>query len=137
MRLQVSHLVPRNGLESARRCIELVDEAAAGGMDVAFDMHTRLYGTTFLLTALPPWALEDPLRLREILGSTEQRRAMRDYVSILSAGGDWSRIVLLDNDVWPELRAARHRRRSPPSAARTRSTPSTTCCSERPTIPAA
>jgi len=26
---------------------------------------------------------------------------MRDYVSILSAGGDWSRIVLLDNDVWP------------------------------------
>ena len=61
VRLQVSHLVPRNGLESARRCIELVDDAAAGGMDVAFDMHTRLYGTTFLLTALPPWALEDPI----------------------------------------------------------------------------
>ena len=71
-------------------------------MDVAFDMHTRLYGTTFLLTALPPWALEDPARLREILGSKEQRRAMRDYESILSAGGDWSRIVLLDNDVWPD-----------------------------------
>ena len=64
VRLQVSHLVPRNGLESARRCIELVDDAAAGGMDIAFDMHTRLYGTTFLLTALPPWALEDPARLR-------------------------------------------------------------------------
>ena len=31
VRLQVSHLVPRNGLDSARRCIELVDEAAAGG----------------------------------------------------------------------------------------------------------
>ena len=26
VRLQVSHLVPRNGLESARRCIELVDD---------------------------------------------------------------------------------------------------------------
>ena len=27
---------------------------------------------------------------------------MRDYVSILSAGGDWGRIVLLDNDTWPD-----------------------------------
>ena len=101
VRLQVSHLIPRNGRESARRCIERVERAAATGMDVAFDMHTRLYGTTFLLTALPPWALEDPSRLREVLGSEEQRRAMRGYESILSAGGDWSRIVLLDNDVWP------------------------------------
>ncbi len=102
VRLQVSHLVPRNGLESARRCLELVEGAAGRGMDIAFDMHTRLYGTTFLLTALPPWALEDPARLRELLGSKEQRRAMRDYESILSAGGDWGRIVLLDNDPWPD-----------------------------------
>ena len=102
VKLQVSHLVPRNGLDSARRCIDLVEGAAAGGMDVAFDMHTRLYGTTFLLTALPPWALEDPKRLREVLGDAAQRRAMRDYVSILSAGGDWGRIVLLDNDTWPD-----------------------------------
>ena len=27
---------------------------------------------------------------------------MRDYVSILSAGGDWGRIVLLDNETWPD-----------------------------------
>ncbi len=101
VRLQVSHLVPRNGIDSARRCVELVEGAAAGGMDVAFDMHTRLYGTTFLLTALPPWSLEDPSKLREILSSKEQRRKMRGYESILSAGGDWNRIVLLDNDVWP------------------------------------
>ena len=101
VRLQVSHLVPRNGLESARRCLELVEGASESGLDIAFDMHTRLYGTTFLLTALPPWALEDPARLREILGSKERRREMRDYESILSAGGDWSRIVLLDNEAWP------------------------------------
>jgi N-acyl-D-amino-acid deacylase len=101
VRLQVSHLVPRNGLASARRCVELVDGAAASGMDVAFDMHTRLYGTTFLLTALPPAALEDPSRLREILSSAEARRGLRGYESILSAGNDWSRVVLLDNDVWP------------------------------------
>ena len=102
VRLQVSHLVPRNGLESARRCVELVDDAAASGMDVAFDMHTRLYGTTFLLTALPPAALEDPSRLREILSSAEQRRGLRGYESILSAGNDWGRVVLLENDVWPD-----------------------------------
>ncbi len=101
VRLQVSHLIPRNGHEAAQRCIERVERAAAGGLDVAFDMHTRLYGTTFLLTALPPWALEHPSRLREILGSPAQRRAMVGYESILSAGGDWSRIVLLDNEVWP------------------------------------
>jgi N-acyl-D-amino-acid deacylase len=81
--------------------VELVDGAAASGMDVAFDMHTRLYGTTFLLTALPPAALEDPSRLREILSSAEARRGLRGYESILSAGNDWSRVVLLDNDVWP------------------------------------
>jgi N-acyl-D-amino-acid deacylase len=102
VRLQISHLVPRNGVESSRRCVELVDASAAAGMDVAFDMHTRLYGTTFLLAALPPWALEDPARLEEILADDEQRRSLKRYESILSAGGDWSRIVLLDNDVWPE-----------------------------------
>ncbi len=102
VRLQISHLVPRNGPESARRCTELVDRAAASGQDVAFDMHTRLYGTTFLLTALPPWALEDPARLPELLADREQRRAMRSYESILSAGGDWGRVVLLDNEAWPQ-----------------------------------
>ena len=78
VRLQVSHLVPRNGIESSRRCVELVEESASAGMDVAFDMHTRLYGTTFLLAALPPSALEEPARLEEILserrGATEAPR---------------------------------------------------------------
>lgn len=102
VRLQVSHLVPRSGAAAAARCIELVDQARASGQDVSFDMHTRLFGTTFLLSALPPSALEDPARLHELLSDPAQRRAMRGYESILSAGGDWSRIVLLDNDVWPE-----------------------------------
>ena len=38
---------------------------------------------------------KDPARLRDILGSKVERRAMRDYESILSAGGDWSRIGIL------------------------------------------
>ena len=102
VRLQVSHLVPRNGIESSRRCVELVEQAAAAGMDVAFDMHTRLYGTTFLLAALPPWALEDPARLARSSRARSSGGSLRSYESILSAGGDWSRIVLLDNDFWPE-----------------------------------
>lgn len=102
VRLQVSHLVPRNGLEATHRCLEHVELAAGRGQDVAFDMHTRLFGTTFLATVLPPDVLESPSALRDALTRPERREAMRGYRSILSAGGDWSRVVLLDNDLWPE-----------------------------------
>jgi N-acyl-D-amino-acid deacylase len=101
VRLQVSHLVPRNGLEESRRCIELVDAARERGQDVAFDMHTRTFGLTNLYAALPPWALaaED---LAAVLRDPELRDRMRPHRSILSAGGDWSRVVLLDNELWPQ-----------------------------------
>ena len=99
----MSHLVPRNGLEESRRCIELVDAARARGQDVAFDMHTRTFGLTNLYSVLPPWALgAERHELVAILRDPAKRDAMRDHRSILSAGADWSRVVLLDNDVWPE-----------------------------------
>jgi N-acyl-D-amino-acid deacylase len=101
-RLQVSHLVPRSGEAEARRCIEVVDAATVAGVDVAFDMHTRLYGTTFLQTVLPPHVLaESPARQAALLRETATRDEVRGYESILSAGRDWSRIVLLDNAVDP------------------------------------
>jgi N-acyl-D-amino-acid deacylase len=100
-RLQVSHLVPRNGIEATRACVHQVEQAGARGLDVAFDMHTRLFGTTFLSTAVPPAFLH-----HERIGTADGRReavaAMAAYTSILSAGDDWSRIVLLDNDLWPD-----------------------------------
>jgi N-acyl-D-amino-acid deacylase len=103
VRLQVSHLVPRNGLEESRRCIELVESARDRGQDVAFDMHTRTFGLTHLYAALPGWALAaEPARLAELLRDPGKRDEMRPYRSILSAGNDWSRVVLMDNDVWPE-----------------------------------
>jgi N-acyl-D-amino-acid deacylase len=103
VRLQVSHLVPRSGIEEGRRCVELVETAHASGQDVAFDMHTRTFGLTNLHTALPAWALgAGPSELAAILRDPEKRDEMRPYRSILSAGDDWSRVVLLDNDVWPE-----------------------------------
>jgi len=101
--LQVSHLVPRNGIEESRRSIELVEAARTAGLDVEFDMHTRRYGITHLYAALPPWALAaEPNELRGLLADPAARDRMRQHRSILSAGGDWERIVLLDNPFWPE-----------------------------------
>ena len=103
VRLQVSHLVPRNGIEESRRCIELVDAARDAGQDVAFDMHTRTFGLTNLYAALPAWALgAEPDELAAILRDPAKRDEMRPHRSILSAGNDWSRVVLLDNEIWPE-----------------------------------
>jgi N-acyl-D-aspartate/D-glutamate deacylase len=103
VRLQVSHLVPRNGIEESRRCIELVDRARASGQDVAFDMHTRAFGLTNLYAALPAWALgADPDDLAAILRDPARRDEMRSHRSILSAGNDWSRVVLLDSEAWPQ-----------------------------------
>jgi N-acyl-D-amino-acid deacylase len=101
VRLQVSHLVPRNGIEESRRCVELVEAACDRGQDVAFDMHTRTFGLTNLYAALPGWALgaDD---LAAILRDPAQRDRMRGHQSILSAGNDWSRVVLLDSERWSE-----------------------------------
>jgi N-acyl-D-amino-acid deacylase len=100
-RLQVSHLVPRNGAVESRRCVELVEAARADGQDVAFDMHTRTFGLTNLYAALPAWALAAD-DLAALLRDPARRDEMRPHRSILSAGGDWSRVVLLDNDIWPD-----------------------------------
>lgn len=101
VRLQVSHLVPRNGVEESRRCVELVEAARDAGDDVAFDMHTRTFGLTNLYAALPAWALAAD-DLAAVLRDPDRRAAMRGHRSILSAGGDWSRVVLLDSDAWPQ-----------------------------------
>ena len=85
------------------RSIELVEMARAGGQDVRFDMHTRLYGTTMLHTMLPPWAgSAGKEAARANLRSTEARQKMRSYQSILSSVGDWNRVVLLDLPIMSE-----------------------------------
>ncbi|MBV8914350.1 MAG: amidohydrolase family protein, partial [Acetobacteraceae bacterium] len=103
VRLQVSHLLPRSGLEDGRRAIELVEAARAHGQDVAFDMHTRLYGTTFLSALLPSWAREGgPDAIASRLRDRDARARIKSFRSILSASGDWERVVLLDTARWPE-----------------------------------
>ncbi|MBI1776741.1 MAG: amidohydrolase family protein [Proteobacteria bacterium] len=97
VRLQVSHLIPRAGLEVGRRTIAQVERAQAKGQDIAFDMHTRLYGTTMLSTLLPAWAAaEGKEALARNLASGEARAKMKQAPGIIASVGDWSRVILLD-----------------------------------------
>lgn len=104
VRLQVSHLIPRCGYEGSLRCVEVVDEARAGGQDVAFDMHTRLHGTTMLSTLLPPWALKGgPSALRRNLADATARESIRAYKSLIRSVDDWDKVILLDIPGRPEI----------------------------------
>ena len=103
VKLQISHLLPRKTSAGEDvQALERVDAARSRGIDLAFDMHTRLYGTTFLDTIIPPWAQQDgrPALARH-LASNESRRRMREFTSIV-AGGGWDRVVLLDHPRHPE-----------------------------------
>jgi N-acyl-D-amino-acid deacylase len=104
VRLQISHITPRSGRATARRALERVDAARASGQDVAFDMHTRFFGTTGLKVILPAWAHEGGREaLAARLKNPAQRTRMRAYRSLITAGGDWSRIVLYDSPSHPHL----------------------------------
>ena len=102
--LQVSHITPRGGREDTERAIDLVDAARARGSDVAFDMHTRLYGTTYLKVLLPMWAFDGTRdEVAKRLADPECRAKFKEYRSLITALGDWDRIVLLDNPAFPEF----------------------------------
>lgn len=103
VRLQVSHLVPRSGPAEGTRCIDVIEDAHERGVDVSFDMHTRVFGLTYLYAALPAEALAAARdELIATLQSADARAQMKSHPSILSAVGDWSRVVLLDNPLWPQ-----------------------------------
>ena len=109
--LQISHIsVVARLIEDGRWAIEdalrQVDEAQGSGLDVGFDMHTRLFGTTNLSAALPPWALEgDKASVGARLQSAATRRELKTYPSIITAlaRGDWNNIVLFDSKAHPEF----------------------------------
>ena len=104
VKLQVSHLMPRGGADQTARCVDLVDAARAAGDDIAFDMHTRLYGLTFLHAMLPPWLLgESPESQARHLYLAESRERIAAHRSIITSLGDWRRVYLLDNDIWPDM----------------------------------
>ena len=109
--LQISHIsvvarLAEDGARAVDGALEQVDRARRGGLDVDFDMHTRLFGTTNLSAALPPEVLEGgraevAARLRD----PEVRRRVGAYPSIVAglARGDWKRILLSQYSPRPEL----------------------------------
>jgi N-acyl-D-amino-acid deacylase len=100
VRLQISHLLPRGGVDDGRRCIELVDRTI--DQDLAFDMHTRLHGLRYLQTLLPAWALEGGrARMAERLTDPAERARCKRAEGVFSVA-DWSTVVLLDSRAWPE-----------------------------------
>jgi N-acyl-D-amino-acid deacylase len=99
VKLQVSHLIPRSGDDESRTCVEVVDAARAKGQNIAFDMHTRLYGTTMLSTLLPVWALEGGAKeLRKHLSSAATRERIKCFRGLIASLGDWdvSRLTLAE-----------------------------------------
>ena len=106
VRLQLSHIIPRRGgpSDSLERCIELVEAAHAGGMDVEFDAHTRLHGITNLSAVLPSWAADGgPGPLRRYLSDTATRERLKRYESIISSFGlgGWDRVALFCSEGSP------------------------------------
>ena len=96
--------------EDSRRAIddglELIEQARKQGLDVTFDMHTRMFGTTNLSAVLPAWALEGSRSDVETRLRTPSVRAeMRKNPSIIFAlaRGDWRRIVIFDSQRQPDI----------------------------------
>jgi len=106
--MHIPHLVPRRGGPSDAdiRAYDLIDRARARGLDVSFDMHTRLHGLTNLAAALPLWVFEGGReRFRERLRDAEVRSSLRDYESLITslALGGWDRVSLLTSARRPDL----------------------------------
>ena len=109
--LQISHIsvvsrLAEDGRWAIEDAIRQVDDAQESGLDVGFDMHTRLFGTTNLSAALPPWGLEgDQASIAVRLQSIATRRELKTYPSIITAlaRGDWNNIVLFDCKAHPEF----------------------------------
>lgn len=98
VRLQLSHIVPRGGREDTERAIDMVVRSQESGSGAAFDMHTRLFGTTYLKVLIPGWAFEGGREaLVRRLKSPEDRMRMAQSRNLIAALGDWHRVVLLDN----------------------------------------
>jgi N-acyl-D-amino-acid deacylase len=109
--LQISHIsvvarLAENGKWAVEQALDQVENARGRGLDIGFDMHTRLFGTTHLSAVLPPGVLagkkeEIAARLR----SRAERKEMKGYQSIVTAlaQGDWERIVVFHAPDQPEL----------------------------------
>lgn len=98
VRLQVSHITPRGGMGDTEAALRHIDQARAAGLDVGFDMHTRLFGFTHLKNLLPLWVMEGmPGDIHARLEDPAVLDQVRAHPNLIAGVGDWSRIVLVDS----------------------------------------
>jgi N-acyl-D-aspartate/D-glutamate deacylase len=108
--LQISHISSVARLEAdSRRAMEValaqVEAARRRGLDVGYDMHTRLFGTTTLSAALPAWAAAlPPPELAAALASPALRDELhaRPTIVMRLARSGWERVLLLGCRARPE-----------------------------------
>jgi len=108
VRLQVSHIIPRRGgapPDALEHALAAIDRARERGLDVAFDIHTRLFGLTNLSAALPLWAMDGGTEaLVARLRDPAARARMKRHQSLITSFelGGWDNVQLLDTPNRPD-----------------------------------
>jgi N-acyl-D-amino-acid deacylase len=92
-RLQISHLqASRDNWPLQQHAIAAIEQASAGGVDVAFDAYPWLAGSTVLTQVLPQTALDGGIpRLLARLGDPVQRESIRAGIK---AEAHWNGVVI-------------------------------------------
>jgi N-acyl-D-amino-acid deacylase len=82
VRTQISHAMPQPGSPRGmtEKTYEMVDRARQSGLDVAFDMHTRVWGELNISAMLPLWALAGSREeIDARLGNKAERERIKEY----------------------------------------------------------
>jgi len=82
VRTQISHAMPQPGSPQGMTELtyDMVDRARASGLDVAFDMHTRVWGELNISAMLPLWALAGSREdIDARLGDKAERERIKEY----------------------------------------------------------
>jgi N-acyl-D-amino-acid deacylase len=82
VRTQISHAMPQPGSPRGmtEKTYEMVDRARQSGLDVAFDMHTRVWGELNISAMLPLWALAGSREEVDArLGNKAERERIKEY----------------------------------------------------------
>jgi N-acyl-D-amino-acid deacylase len=82
VRTQISHAMPQPGSPQGmtETTYEMIDRARRSGLDVGFDMHTRVWGELNISAMLPLWAASGTREeINARLGDKAQREKIKEY----------------------------------------------------------